>query len=363
MKVLLVQGTSAGGVGRHVAALASGLVARGHEVVVGAPAAARTDFGLDATGARFAPVDIGDRPRVGADAAAVRELRRLAAGADVVHAHGLRAGGLVALARTSTPLVVTLHNLPVGGRLVGRVSSVLEGLVARRAAAVLGVSGDLVERMAARGARRTERALVPSPPGAPPSGTREQVRERVRTELGLADRELLLVTVARLAPQKGYPLWFDAIGQLAQTHVGGFVAAVAGDGPLRGELEARASAESLPVRLLGHRSDAADLLAAADVAVSPSVWEGQPLGVQEALRLGAPLVATDVGGTGEVTGRAAVLVPYGDARALASAVGRLLDDPAGREHYRRAGLERAATLPTDDDAVAQVEQVYRAVTG
>lgn len=363
MKVLLVQGTSAGGVGRHVSALASGLVERGHDVVVGAPAPARADFDLDATGARFAAVDIGDRPRALADAAAVRELGRLAAGADVVHAHGLRAGGLVALARPAAPLVVTLHNLPVGGRLVGRVSAVLERLVARRAASVLGVSGDLVARMADRGARRTARALVPSPPGAAPSGSRAEVRERVRSELGLAPHQLLLVTVARLAPQKGHPLWFDALGLLASSHPGGFVAAVAGDGPLRGELEARATAEALPVRLLGHRSDAADLLTAADVAVSPSVWEGQPLGVQEALRLGAPLVATDVGGTAEVTGRAAVLVPYGDAPALAAAVGRLLDDPAGRERYRRAGLERAATLPTDDDAVTQVEQLYRAVTG
>jgi len=68
------------------------------------------------------------------------------------------------------------------------------------------------------------------------------------------------------------------------------------------------------------------------------------------------------GGTGEVTGGAAVLVRYGDPQALASAVGRLLDDPAGREHHRRAGLARAEQLPTDDDAVAQVLAVYREVS-
>ena len=363
MRVLLVQGTSAGGVGRHVAALASGLVARGHDVVVGAPAQAWDDFDLQSTGATFAPVDIRDRPRP-EDRQAVALLRGLADQADVVHAHGLRAGALAALAggrRPTTPLVVTLHNLPVGGLRVRATSGVLERLVARRAAAVLGVSGDLVARMAERGAGRTARALVPSPPGAPPSGTRAEVRERVRAELGLSPAELLVVTVARLAPQKGYPLWFDAVGRLAQSHRGELVAAVAGDGPLRPELERRITTEQLPVRLLGHRSDAADLLTAADVAVSPSVWEGQPLFVQEALRLGAPLVATDVGGTGEVTGDAAVLVPYGDAPALASAVARLLDDPAGREHYRRRGLERAATLPTDDDAVAQVLGLYAEV--
>jgi glycosyltransferase involved in cell wall biosynthesis len=366
VKVLLLQGTSAGGVGRHVAALAGGLVRAGHEVVVGAPPEAAADFDLGSTGAAFAAVDIRDRPRL-QDRQVLARLRGLAAGADVVHAHGLRAGALAGLAsggrRGRTPLVVTLHNLPVGGLLVRRTSALLERTVARRADAVLGVSGDLVVRMRERGARRTARALVPSPPGAAPSGSREEVRRRVRDALGLAPHQLLVVTVARLAPQKGYPLWFDAIGLLARSHAGDVVVAVAGDGPLRPELERRVADEGLPVQLLGARSDAADLFTAADVAVCPSVWEGQPLVVQEALRLGAPLVATDVGGTGEVTGDAAVLVPYGDPQALATAVGRLLDDPAGREHYRRAGLERARGLPTDDDAVEQVLQVYREVVG
>ena len=65
--------------------------------------------------------------------------------------------------------------------------------------------------------------------------------------------------------------------------------------------------------LLGRRDDVADLLAAADVVVVASLWEGQPLAVQEALRAGPPVVATDAGGTAEVTGDAAVLVPPGDA--------------------------------------------------
>lgn len=368
MKVLLVQGTSAGGVGRHVAALAAGLVAAGHQVVVGAPQEAFEDFGLQSTGATFAAVDIGDRPRAAQDRAAVGRLRELAGEADVVHAHGLRAGGLVAAAtgarwrRGRTPLVVTLHNLPVGGLRVRQASAFLERVIARRAAAVLGVSGDLVALMVERGAARTGRALVPSPPGAPPSGPVDQVRDRVRADLGLAQDELLVVTVGRLAPQKGYPLWLDAVGRLAGSHPRRFVAAVAGDGPLMGELEVRVRAEKLPVRLLGHRTDASDLFTAADVAVCPSVWEGQPLVVQEALRLGAPLVATDVGGTGEVVGDAAVLVPYGDPAALAGAVGRLLDDAAERRRLSAAGLVRGAQLPTDDDAVAQVLALYTEVT-
>ncbi len=157
-------------------------------------------------------------------------------------------------------------------------------------------------------------------------------------------------------PQKGLPTLLDA-------------AAVRGPRGRRGgrapacALEARIRAEGLPVRLLGRRDDVADLLAAADVALSTSVWEGQPVFVQEALRAGVPLVATDAGGTREVTGDAAVLVPVGDAAGLAAAVRRLVQDRT--EHAVRAqrSRQRAAELPTEDDAVAQVRRVHRAARG
>ena len=364
MKVLLVQGSSAGGVGRHVASLARDLRRAGHEVVVAGPAAAQGDFGIDSTGALFEAVEIRDRPDPRADLASVRRLRALAAESDVVHAHGLRAGGLVALAlrpvllagRTArVRFVVTLHNAPVGSGLVAAVTRVLERLVAGRADVVLGVSGDLVRRMQRRGAAVTARALVPAPAGADPRRGREQVR----AEFGLHDGVWMLVTVARLAPQKGLPLLLDAVAELTRSRPDlSVLAVVAGDGPLNAQLTGRVEAEALPVRLLGRRSDPADLFAAADVAICPSVWEGQPLVVQEALRLGVPLVATDVGGTSEVTGDAAVLVAYGDPTALAHAVAALLDDPERRAALSRAGRERAGALPTDADALRQLLGYY-----
>jgi len=352
-------------VGRHVASLARDLRRAGHEVVVAGPATAQADFDIDSTGALFEAVEIADRPHPRADLASVRRLRDLAVQADVVHAHGLRAGGLVVLALRPVLLagrarhvrfVVTLHNAPVGAGMVARMSSFLERLVAQRADVVLGVSGDIVYRMQQRGAAVTARALVPAPAGDDP------VRDRptVRADLGVPEGVSLLVTVARLAPQKGLPLLLDAVGALVRWHPElPVLAVVAGDGPLQAELQARVTDERLPVRLLGARADVSDLFAAADVAVCPSVWEGQPLVVQEAMRLGAPLVATDVGGTAEVTGEAALLVPHGDPAALADAVAALLSDPARRAAASRAGRERAATLPTDADALRQLIGYYR----
>lgn len=359
LRVALVLGTSAGGVGRHVAALAAGLTEAGHHVVVCGPAATADAFDFAATGACFEPVEVTDRPRPVGDLRAVRGLRGLLRDVDVVHAHGLRAGGLAVLAlrslgRSRPPLVVTLHNALLGHGAVAVAYGVLERVVARGAATVLGVSADLEDRMRALGARRVGHAVVPAPAGRPARRTPEEVRA------GLGVDGPLVVTVARLAEQKGLPLLLDAAALLGRRSPRP-VFVVAGDGPLEDALRTRIDAERLPVRLLGRRADVADLFTAADVAVCPSVWEGQPLVVQEALRAGAPLVATAVGGVPAMVGDAAVLVAYGDAAALAAAIGELLDHPAERERLSAAARVRARTFPDEAAAVAAAVEVYRAL--
>ena len=117
------------------------------------------------------------------------------------------------------------------------------------------------------------------------------------------------------------------------------------------------------MRLLGVRRDVPDLLAAADAVVVPSLWEGQSLLLQEALRGGAALVATDAGGNREVTGDAALLVPAGDPAALAAAIATLLDDGAVHARLRAAARQRAAGLPSPSDAVDQVTTVYGRALG
>lgn len=364
MNVLLVQGSSAGGVGRHVAALAAGLVRRGHRVLVAASGQGEADFGFSSAGASHVEVVIGAAPHPVRDARAVRDLARLVPGADVVHAHGLRAGALAVMAAAGrTPVVVTLHNLPVGSRAVRTVSLALEQVVARGAAYVLGVSGDLVDLARRAGARNAERALVPAPAGAAPSASPAELGARLRTDLGLSEHACLAVTVARLAVQKGLPVWLEAVADLTRRRPDlEVVALIAGDGPLRGELQARIDRDDLPVRLLGARSDVPDLFAGADIVVCPSLWEGQPLVIQEALRAGAAIVATDAGGTAEVAGEAAILVPPQNPAALAQAVIDVAGSPRRRHRLRAAAAARAGELPTQDDAVDQVERVYSSVT-
>jgi glycosyltransferase involved in cell wall biosynthesis len=120
---------------------------------------------------------------------------------------------------------------------------------------------------------------------------------------------------------------------------------IAGDGPLRNELEETAHAFQLDekVRFLGHRDDVPDLLAAADVLVLPSLYEGLPNVVLEAMRFGKPVVSTAAPGTTEVVsdGLTGLLVAVHDPTALARALRTVLDDPALARRLGDAGRARA----------------------
>src|SRR5699024_9546540 len=114
-------------------------------------------------------------------------------------------------------------------------------------------------------------AVVPATPAHP---TRD--RAAVRAELGLAEGTALVVAVGRLAPQKGFDRLLDGLVAAGSSEKD-LLVVIAGDGPQFDALQRRIDRADLPVRLLGHRTDVPDLLAAADIAVSAARWEGQPV--------------------------------------------------------------------------------------
>ena len=355
--VLLVLASSTGGVGRHVRALAAGLVGAGEQVVVCGPAATDALFGFTAAGARFTPAEIPATPHPVRDAVAVAAVRRAARAARVVHAHGLRAGLVSALAVRRTPLVVTWHNAVLAEGVRGRVLAGLERVVARSADVTLCASEDLTDRVLALGGRDVRTAPVAAP--ALPAPVRDAAA--VRAELG-ADGRPLVLAVARLHPQKALDVLVEAAGRWSSRDPRPLVA-VAGEGPAELDLRAQIDRTGAPVRLLGHRDDIAELLAACDVAVVTSRWEARQLFAQEALRAGRPLVATAVGGLPGLVGDGAVLVPAGDVEAVTTAVQRILDDPAHAAGLAARGRARAATWPTPQDTLDQVRAVYTELVG
>ena len=358
-RILQVCGSAAGGVRAHLADCARLLAADGHDVIVEAPAAVLD--GLDIEPARAEPLEIGPRPSLN-DTLAVARLRRLGRRADVLHAHGLRAGALAALAlgrrrRGRTRLVVTLHNLTVGGRLTTLMGDRLERLIARRADLVLAVSPDLAERAKDLGTPHVELAIIPAVPSQQPA--EPGASDAAAAEDAWPRSGARLLTVARLAPQKGLPLLLEAAAILSREVDAGrltaFTWALAGDGPGREQAAERIAAEQLPVTFLGRRSDAPALMEVADVVVQTSLWEGQPLTIQEALRAGTAIVATDVGGTA-VTARGGAVLVDPQAQAIAEALRTLLSDPEARTRAAERAQAAARGLPGLEDLAAQLRQ-------
>ena len=192
---------------------------------------------------------------------------------------------------------------------------------------------------------------------------RDEIRKKVRAELGVPPGELLAVTVANLRSEKGYDVLLDAAHLVDERQLPVRFAA-AGQGALETEMAERHQALGLGdrFRFLGHRPDALELLTAADIVVLPSHQEGLPVVLMEAFSVGATIVATAVGGVGQVIqdGVSGLIVPPGRADALAGAIERLASD---RDLRKRLG-ERAAVDSTAFDvarASGDVERIYRTV--
>ncbi|MDI5971680.1 glycosyltransferase family 4 protein [Streptomyces sp. SL13] len=358
-----VQVLGANGAG-HVSSLSGGLVARGVDVTVCGPSSAAQSHGFPRTGVRFTAVEIPERPAPRDEAMAVAALRAACHGADVVHAHGLHAAMLASLALAGgaggPALVVTWHaGLPVRGTRAGLLR-LLERRVARAATVVLGAWSGIVDEVRGLGARDARLAPVSFPPERARVRPAGPQADKTRAGLGALDGPLIL-SVGRLEPHKGHDLLLDAAREWGGLRPRPTVV-VAGEGADRAALQGRVDAEDLPVRLLGHRDDVPELLAAADLVVLPSRFESYPLIVHEAMRAGVPLVATAVGAVPELVGDAAVLVPKDDPEALAQAVSCLLADPALRARLSAEGRVQAATWPTQDDTIAQILSVYDELT-
>jgi len=184
---------------------------------------------------------------------------------------------------------------------------------------------------------------------------------RARRELGIAASEHVVGTVCGLRPEKELGTAVRALGALAQQRPDvRFL--VVGDGPERGHLERLA--EELGVRTLfaGHRpnGEVPDLVAAMDVVVLPSRFEGMPLAMLEWMAAGKAIVASRVGGIPSIVehGQEALLVPPRDHLAFADEIGRLLDDPSERARLGKAARRRQQAEFRFEQALDRLEALY-----
>jgi glycosyltransferase involved in cell wall biosynthesis len=295
-----------------------------------------------------------------ADARAIRALTALMRRwqPDIVHTHTTTAGGLGRIAGRRAKvgiLVHTFHGHVLSGYLSGPQTKALvaaERYLARRTDALISVSSRVRDELLALGIGREDQwrvvplglelgDLLTGPAPSAPS----------RAALGLPPEGPLVGIVGRLVAIKDHETFLTMAARVAAEHPDA-VFVVAGDGDLRGALEARARRLlGDRVRFLGWATDLPVLYGALDIVVLTSRNEGTPVALIEAGAAGRPTVATDVGGVPEVVrdGETGFVEPAGDAAALAARVGLLLDDPeraaamgrAARAHaLERYGLER-----------------------
>ena len=185
--------------------------------------------------------------------------------------------------------------------------------------------------------------------------------EGIRESLGFSNSDLVLLVMARLEPQKGHRILLQALS-LLRAEFPSIRLICLGTGALKDELTKTARDLGLEkiVRFVGFRSNVGDWLAAVDIGVLPSFYEGLPLTAVETLAAGIPLVATAVDGTPEVVidGETGHLVPPGDPAAMAEAIGRLARQPELRRKFALAGRDRVLKRFTVQRQVEQTSNLY-----
>lgn len=277
---------------------------------------------------------------------------------DVLHAHkfGSNVWGAVLGTATGVPVIVAHeHTWSYEGQPLRRLLD--RELIARRADVLLAVSREDQRRMVQVEGIPAERTRYV------PNGVveREPVGTDVRGELGIPADAPVVAAVGGLRAQKAFDVLVESIASLS-ADLPEVRCLIAGSGPEEAALRAAIARLGLDARvhLLGRRSDVADILAAADVAVLSSDFEGSPLVVMEYMAAGKPVVATRVGGVPDLIedGREGVLVERRDPRALAEALRSLLVDPERRLALGERGRERQRREFAISAMVTTIELLY-----
>lgn len=280
---------------------------------------------------------------------------------DVIHAHEYKTDLLaLLLARVEGVMpLATVHGWS-GDSLRERVYYAADERLLKYYPLVITVSPSIREVLLRRGAQEDRVRYVPNGVDTRMFAPDADARARVRAQLGVPDEVAVLGAVGRLEKEKRFDLLLQVAARVGAGRP--VVVAIAGEGSQRGALEQTAAALGLDgrLRLLGQRRDVCDVHRAFDIYVQTSDREGCPNAVLEAMAVQTPVVATDVGGTGEliVDGETGLLAPRGDVERLVAAVDRALTDTETpvRAARARAWVERERSF---DARMAAVEDIYR----
>lgn len=285
---------------------------------------------------------------------------------EILHAHSSKAAlvGRVAARLAGTPAIFfTAHNSIFYESWPGWKKTVLaaaERFLAGYTSKIVTVSNVLRNELLEREGIAPAKVITIYNGIDPAPYLTARPRKEVLQSLGLTPEKKVIGTVARLAPQKGVLYFIRAAAILSRDP--GIVFLVVGDGPLREELEAEATKLGLGERIIfaGHRRDVDTILPCLDVLVLPSITEGLPLIILEAMAAARPVVASAVGGVPEAVedGKTGLLVSAGDEQALAAAVKKIIAHPEAARSMGLAGRRRVREHFTVAEMVRKTERLY-----
>ncbi len=242
----------------------------------------------------------------------------------------------------------------------------LERLAYEAADRVVAVSNGLADFLVARQHLPRRKLIVIGNGVDPALGDRLPSRDALRRELGFTAFQPLLGCVGRLEPQKGHIYLLRAFPGILRRHPGAGLV-IAGDGPLRDDLQRAAARLGIDSRVLflGYRSDVPQILAALDQFVLPSLWEGLSKALLEAMALGCPIVAARAVGVEEVVRDRleGLLVPPTDVAALGAAIDELGSDHRLGRRLGEAARRSVAEGHSMAAVAARFDRLYREILG
>ncbi len=279
-------------------------------------------------------------------------------GADLVHLHSRRGadwlGGLAAL-RLGVPVVLSRR---VDNRETRILAAAKYALVDRVIAISRGIYDVLLRAGVSPAKLRCVRSAVPPPADYPGD------RPWLESEFGIPQDAPAIAVVAQLIARKGHRFLLDALPEIVRRHPHARVI-LFGTGSAETAIRNQVSEQGLSrvVQLAGFRDDLPRVLPCLDLVVHPALKEGLGVALLQAASAGLPLVASRAGGIPEtmIDGQTGLLVPPGDASAIASAVNRLLDDPAGAAAMGKAGAAYVAQEFSVEQMVDGNLDVYRTI--
>lgn len=356
--LMIIDTLGVGGAERYVVSAANWLAEQGARVVVTAAPGGALEGDLDPR-VHFEAADI-DSVRAGLPRAA-RHVRRLVTEHEpaVVVAHSLATTLMTraALPSYAVPVVQVAH-----GWAEDRFRHVAPMM--RAADRVVAVSRDVRDKLLAAGLDEGRCVVVENGVDTRELGRRTgPERTALRAECGASEDELLVLVVGRLEAQKAHQ-HVVSVAQLLRERAPRLRFAVAGAGSREAELRQLVAEAGLDerVRFLGLRRDVPALLGVADLFLNCSDWEGMPLTTIEAMATGLPVVATETEGASRLlTGGAGLVVPVGDAQAIAAALEQLAADPERRGAMGTLARERAEAQYGQDRLMGELVDVMREV--